>query len=149
MKLQFRTDAYEDAQVVRRRVFMEEQGFQQEFGPEDEAPEMIHVTAYDEEGALLGCARVFPSSLEPGLETKDGRWVFGRLAVLPEKRKGGIGRALLEEAERVAQEAGATEIHLHAQCEVQPFYEKSGYKAYGPIEYDEHVEHQWMMRSLR
>ena len=39
-------------------------------------------------------------------------------------------------------------MHLHAQCNAQPFYQKCGYVAYGLIEFDEHVEHQWMSKSL-
>ena len=140
-------EAFEDAAAVRTRVFMEEQGFKNEFGPEDEASEMIHVTLYGD-GVLLGCARVFPATLEPVLDDAPGRWVFGRLAVLPEARKGGLGSLLLAESERIAREAGATEMHLHAQCSAQPFYAKAGYAAYGPVELDEHVEHQWMAKAL-
>ena len=125
-------EAFEDAAAVRTRVFMEEQGFKNEFGPEDEASEMIHVTLYGD-GVLLDAP---------------GRWVFGRLAVLPEARKGGLGSLLLAESERIAREAGATEMHLHAQCSAQPFYAKAGYAAYGPVELDEHVEHQWMAKTL-
>ena len=139
--------AFADAKTVRTRVFVEEQGFRNEFGPEDEAPEMIHVTLYGD-GALLGCARVFPAALEPMLDDAPGRWVFGRLAVLPEAREGGLGSRLLAESERLAREAGAAEMHLHAQCGAQPFYEKAGYAAYSPIELDEHVEHQWMSKRL-
>ena len=93
-------EAFEDAAAVRTRVFVEEQGFKNEFGPEDEASEMIHVTLYGD-GVLLGCARVFPATLEPMLEDAPGRWVFGRLAVLPEARKGGLGSLLLAVLPRV------------------------------------------------
>lgn len=140
-------DNYEDAYLVRTKVFMDEQGFKNEFEDKDTHPSMIHVTAYEGED-VLGCARIFPSALEPGLETAEGRWVFGRLAVLPRARKQGLGSALLEESERAAQDGGAKEIHLHAQCNAQAFYEKSGYSAYGPVEMDEHVPHQWMMKRL-
>ena len=77
-----------------------------------------------------------------------GRWVFGRLAVLPEARRGGFWAALLAESERLAREAGATEMHLHAQCRVTPFYGRMGYAQYGPVELDEHVEHIWMEKLL-
>ncbi len=139
--------AFPDAAAVRTRVFMEEQGFRNEFGPEDEAPDMLHIVLYGD-GAPLGCARVFPAALEPALEDAPGRWVFGRLAVLPEARRGGLGSLLLAEAERLAREAGAAEMHLHAQCSARPFYERAGYAAYGPVELDEHVEHQWMRKAL-
>ena len=74
--------------------------------------------------------------------------MFGRLAVLPEARGGGLGAALLAETERLAREAGATEMHLHAQCRATPFYERRGYEQYGPVELDEHVEHIWMRKAL-
>lgn len=141
------TDNYPDAKEIRTRVFMEEQGFQNEFDDIDNHPDMIHITAY-EDGRLLGCARTFPSALEANLETAPGKWVFGRLAVLPEARKCGLGSKLLTESEAIAREAGAKEMHLHAQCVAQPFYEKNGYEAYGEIEMDEHVPHQWMRKTL-
>ena len=96
-------------------------------------------------GALAGCARTFP---DPERPDEPGRWVFGRLAVLPEARGGGLGAALLAETERLAREAGATEMHLHAQCRATPFYERRGYEQYGPVELDEHVEHIWMRKAL-
>lgn len=145
--MEFRADRFPDAKLVRERVFMEEQGFKDEFDAVDEDERCIHVTAYDG-GELVGCARVFPSELEPNTSTEAGKWVFGRLAVLPEQRHGGKGSQILGEAERRAKDAGATEMHLHAQCNAMPFYERSGYAAYGPVEYDEHVEHRWMSRQL-
>lgn len=147
MSLTFRTDAYSDAQAVRRAVFMEEQGYENEFDEVDERPETLHVTAY-RDGELAGCARVFPDDGTDTNRHSGSGWVFGRLAVLPDAREGGLGSAILAESERLAREAGAADLHLHAQCRVQGFYERAGYEAYGPIEYDEGVEHQWMGKEL-
>ena len=147
MTLTYKAGCFPDAQVVRRAVFMEEQGFRNEFDAVDERPDTIHVTAY-QDGVLVGCARVFP---DDGTDTNGHSptgWIFGRLAVLPEARKGGLGSLILAESERLAREQGATEMHLHAQCRVQPFYQRAGYEPYGPIELDEHVEHQWMRKAL-
>ena len=138
MTLAFKSDSYADAQAVRRAVFMDEQGFQNEFDEVDERPSTIHVTAYDQAGALVGCARVFP---DDGADTNrhgPGAWIFGRLAVMPEARGSGAGSLILAESERLAQAQGAREMHLHAQC----------YEPYGDIELDEHVEHQWMGKQL-
>lgn len=145
--MEFRLGDFAGAQEVRRRVFMEEQGFRNEFDDIDSNDRCIHVCAYDGD-SLVGCSRVFPSDMEPNTDTVEGKWVFGRLAVLPEQRKGGRGTRILAESERAAKEAGATEMHLHAQCNAMPFYERSGYEAYGPVEYDEHVEHRWMSKKL-
>lgn len=144
MDVRFKQGTFEDARFVRTRVFMEEQGFKDEFDDVDGMPATIHVTAYlsDE---LVGCARTFP---DHDHAEESGRWVFGRLAVLPEARKAGLGAALLAESERLARAAGATEMHLHAQCRVTAFYERAGYECYGAEELDEHVPHIWMKKAL-
>ena len=85
MELRFEHGNFDDARIVRTRVFMEEQGFQDEFDDIDDDPRTIHVTLYDA-NALVGCARTFP---DPDRPDQPGRWVFGRLAVLPEARRGG------------------------------------------------------------
>ncbi|RDB59308.1 GNAT family N-acetyltransferase [Gordonibacter sp. 28C] len=145
MEYRFEQGNFADARIVRTRVFMEEQGFENEFDDVDESPDTVHVTMYDADGALVGCARTFP---DPDHADEPGRWVFGRLAVLPEARHGGRGAALLAESERLARAAGAVEMHLHAQCRVTSFYERVGYEQYGPVELDEHVEHIWMRKTL-
>lgn len=144
MDLKFEHGNFADARIVRTRVFMEEQGFQDEFDATDDDPRTIHVTLYDGD-TLIGCARVFP---DPDHADEPGRWVFGRLAVLPESRHGGFGGKLLAESEHLAHEAGGAEMHLHAQCRVTSFYERVGYEQYGPVELDEHVEHIWMKKTL-
>ena len=107
MTLAFKSDSYADAQAVRRAVFMDEQGFQNEFDEVDERPSTIHVTAYDQAGALVGCARVFP---DDGADTNrhgPGAWIFGRLAVMPEARGSGAGSLILAESERLAMPSAA------------------------------------------
>lgn len=145
MKLSFKQGVFADAQAVRTMVFMDEQGFEDEFDDIDELPTTLHITLYSD-STLVGCARIFPDSRHG--EEKGRRWVFGRLAVVPTSRHGGFGAALLKESERLAQEAGATEMHLHAQCSVVSFYQRAGYEPYGPIEREEHVEHRWMRKSF-
>ena len=144
----FNSHDFDGAKAVRIRVFMEEQGFQNEFDGVDQDPRTLEITARDAQGEPVGCARVFPSELEPGVETQEGRWVFGRLAVVPEHRHGGLGSQILAYSEEAARSLGACEMHLHAQVSVMPFYERAGYEAYGPVEYDEHVEHRWMRKRV-
>lgn len=147
MTLTFKDNVFEDAALIRQRIFMDEQGFKNEFDAIDDAGEVIHLTAYHD-GELIGCARIFPSRFQEGFPAEPRTWIFGRLAVLPEKRGGGFGSAILAQAEKLARDAGATELHLHAQVHAQPLYERAGYSAYGPVEFDEHVEHQWMKKAL-
>ena len=63
MDIQLKTDCFDDAALVRRAVFMDEQGYENEFDAIDEAPSCIHVTLYVD-GELAGCSRVFPEELE-------------------------------------------------------------------------------------
>ena len=63
MDIQLKTGCFEDAALVRRVVFMDEQGYENEFDAIDEAPSCIHVTLYVD-GELAGCSRVFPEELE-------------------------------------------------------------------------------------
>ncbi|NGM16566.1 GNAT family N-acetyltransferase [Eggerthellaceae bacterium zg-893] len=153
----------DDARRIRKAVFMDEQGFQNEFEPLDDDAATMHV-ALVEDGRAVGCTRLFPvpapadqdrlgcpflpPAYRDGTDGDVRPWVFGRLAVLPEMRGGGRGTGLLAASEAFAREAGATEMHLHAQYDKKPFYEKAGYAAYGEVEMDEHVPHVWMSKQL-
>ena len=65
MDYRFEQGNFADARIVRTRVFMEEQGFANEFDSLDAHPATLHVTLYDAEGALAGCARTFPDPEHP------------------------------------------------------------------------------------
>ena len=63
MDIQIKTGCFEDAALVRRAVFIDEQGYEIEFDQIDEVSSCIHVTLYVD-GQLAGCSRVFPEELE-------------------------------------------------------------------------------------
>lgn len=147
------SDNFDAACDVRIRVFVDEQGFSYDIEDFDYDPRVIHITAHEaESGEAVGVARVFPAELEPkyaeALDAGAGAWIIGRICVLPEKRHLHLGSALIAEGERIARKRGATEMHLHAQCRVQPFYIKNGYVGYGLVEPEEGVDHQWMRKLL-
>ncbi|MEY8436289.1 hypothetical protein AAK967_00870 [Atopobiaceae bacterium 24-176] len=56
----FNSHDFDGAKAVRIRVFMEEQGFQNEFDEVDQDPHTLEVTVRDAQGEPVGCARVFP-----------------------------------------------------------------------------------------
>lgn len=129
-----------DAFAIRTKVFMEEQGYENEFDEIDESA--IHVVLYAD-GAAAGCARVFPE--QPG----SARWAIGRVAVLPQNREGGFGRMLVEECERAAADCGARELCLHAQARLEGWYGSMGYVRFGEVDYeDEGQPHIWMEKEL-
>ena len=127
-----------EAILIRREVFMEEQGFQNEFDDIDSMA--THLVLFDGDTPAAVC-RFFPGE-EPGGD------IFGRLAVRKDYRGRHLGSIVLKAAEDAVLAAGGSAIHLHAQVQASPFYQKQGYAEYGPMDYDEHTPHIWMSKHL-
>ena len=126
----------EDARQIRIAVFMDEQGFAEEFDALDEI--CTHLVMYD--GALpVACARIWQA---------DDSWHVGRLAVIKSHRNLRLGQAMLQAAEEYVCAQSGTCISLHAQCRAESFYRKCGYLPYGEIDYDEGVPHVHMRKNL-
>ena len=60
-------------------------------------------------------------------ETNAEHVVLGRVVVLPEYRGHGLGRRVVEEAERWIRELGYRETVIESRIVAVPFYEKLGY----------------------
>lgn len=129
----------QDSKNIREEVFVNEQGFTEEFDTVD--LRAYHFVAYTDSGEPLGTCRIFTEN-EPSV------YFLGRLAVSKHARANGIGRALIIQAENKARELNAVELRLHSQCRAQAFYEKCGYLSYGEIELDEGCPHIWMKKVL-
>lgn len=129
-----------EAVKIRETVFVEEQGFRNEFDEIDRYAQ--HMIVFDQENAIAVC-RFFCKDRE---QKKD--YVIGRIAVLKEYRGQNIGSLLLEAAEREICRMGGKSISLHAQVSAQKFYQKSGYREYGEIDFDEDCPHIWMRKEI-
>lgn len=83
----------------------------------------------EHDGAVSGCCTV--------TDLGDGRAYFGMFAVAPERQGGGLGRALLAEAERIArEELGAAEMTMtviRSRSELLAWYERRGYRRTGEV----------------
>lgn len=125
-------DNQSDSFAVRKAVFMDEQGYENEFDEKDNI--CCYVTVYCD-GKLAGTGRTFEAD-------GDGTFVFGRIAVLKEYRGLHLGAVILAELEKVAKAKGAKYVELHAQQYAVGFYEKSGFSLCDDeIEYDEGQPH--------
>ncbi len=129
-----------EAMDIRIKVFVEEQGFYDEFDDTDNIA--THFIIYSDDGLAVATCRVFPSEIE-------GRFYLGRLAVLKEYRGKGFGSKIVSEAEKHLISKGCKEIWLHSQCQATPFYEKLGYIQFGEIEDDQGQPHIWMKKELK
>lgn len=131
------TEGASDAFAIRQKVFVEEQGFQEEFDEID--ARAFHAVLY-KDGKALATGRTF----------SDGGRVFhiGRVAVLPEGRRQGLGALVMDALEEAVKQNGGASVGLSAQVQAQGFYEKLGYAAHGEIYLDEHCPHIQMIKEL-
>ncbi|MBQ7380222.1 MAG: GNAT family N-acetyltransferase [Clostridia bacterium] len=135
MRVEYYDYLPEAAKQIRVSVFMEEQGFLEEFDELDNLA--THLVLFDDTIPVATC-RLWQS--EHG-------WHVGRLAVIKCYRGQGVGQIMLQKAEQLVISRGGHSIYLHAQCRAKTFYEKCGYQAFGNIDYDEGVEHVHMVKT--
>ena len=129
---QFYKTLCEDAKQIREKVFVQEQGFQNEFDELDKTA--LHLVLYND-GNAAGTARMMPVEDDPEAR------VLGRIAILPQYRGLHLGNLILRSLEEKAREQGARKTVVSAQCRARLFYEKNGYQASGEIYLDEYCEH--------
>jgi predicted GNAT family N-acyltransferase len=126
------------ALALRERIFCGEQGVSLEADQDGRDPEATHIVAVDG-GAVIGTCRLL---------FRGGVARLGRLAVEPDRRGDGVAAEILGEADRIASQAGADSIALHAQTYARSLYERAGYEPYGPIFVEEGIEHVAMEKQL-
>lgn len=127
-----------EVMTLRRRVFVDEQGVPAELERDDRDAEALHLVAV-RDGAIVGCCR---------LVRVGGVVRLGRMAVTQGARGTGVGRRLLDFAERVAREEGAGRMTLHAQTSARGFYARAGYAAEGEEFLDAGIVHVAMRKAL-
>lgn len=130
---------YKDAANVRQKVFIDEQKYpyELEFDELDKTSE--HLVIYDKDKPIA-CGRLIDSS--------QGVFYLGRIAVLKEYRGKHIGKKVMDLLIERAKEKGATILKLGAQAYAVSFYENFGFTPYGVSYMDEHIEHIHMAKNL-
>lgn len=124
MTLQYGDQGIEDAIMIRRKVFMEEQQVSEAEELDGRDDRSFHLTAYVDDKPV-GCTRFY--------EKESGIFVVGRVAVLAEYRHRGIGQAMVRYVEKWAREPKNQDrfkinvLQLDAQDPVIPFYQALGY----------------------
>lgn len=127
---------FDDAFYIRKTVFMDEQGFFDEFDDIDSVA--LHAVIYDG-NKPIGCGRVFPDNDKAHL---------GRIAVLIEYRKMGVGRIIMQALEDAARESFEfSHFELSAQKRAIGFYKSVGYEEIGEMYLDEGYPHRTMIKK--
>ena len=121
---------------IRTAVFMQEQGFQNEFDETDKT--CTHLVLYDGNTPIATC-RYF---------SDDTNYHIGRVAVIKEYRGKNLGNKMMQLAEDEIRKDGGKRIELSAQVRVKNFYQKLGYCPVGDVYLDEYCEHITMRKEL-
>lgn len=127
----------DDAKRIREAVFMQEQGFKNEFDDIDGIA--VHLVGFENGEAAATC-RIF---------AENGEYILGRVAVMKELRGRGFGSEIITQAEKEVIKRGGKSLSAHSQCRIREFYESLGYECFGEIDYDEYCPHIWMKKQLQ
>ena len=133
------TDDVEACLEIRRVVFIEEQNVDEAIEMDGLEDQGIHVLLTKDD-APAGTARIM---------IKGSTGKIGRVAVLKAFRGLGLGKAVMEECERVLRaRPDVTEARLGAQTYAIPFYEALGYRVDGPEYIEAHIPHRPMVMTF-
>lgn len=128
-----------EAKMIRTKVFMEEQGFCNEFDEIDNIS--IHIVLFESTEPVATC-RIYYSK-------ERQCYVIGRIAVLMDYRDMDLGSKLLNVAEKEIMDRNGDIAELLAQVRAASFYEKNGYFSLDDINDVEGCLHTWMRKKLR
>ncbi|HEY2524402.1 MAG TPA: GNAT family N-acetyltransferase [Candidatus Binataceae bacterium] len=128
----------EQAWALRRRVFIEEQHVPEEIELDADDARAIHALALEGERPV-GCGRMLE---------RDGYVKIGRMAVLADRRRAGVGRRLLAFLVERARHSGFKRAVLDAQLHAEGFYLKQGFTPAGEVFEEAGIMHRRMERAL-
>jgi len=128
----------EQAWALRRTVFIEEQHVPEEIEMDADDAHAFHALALDG-SKPVGCGRMV---------AHDGYVKIGRMAILRERRREGIGRNILVFLMERARQQGFGRAVLHAQLTAEGFYLKNGYIPEGEVFEEAGIMHRRMFHEL-
>jgi predicted GNAT family N-acyltransferase len=134
-----------DAGEVRTEVFVKEQGIPAELEWDEIDKTCIHVLVYSETSGAskaVGTGRLIAPE-NPNTSAK-----IGRMAVLKEYRRQGVGDDLMQALIEHAFDAGYSSVVLSAQSYVQGFYANHGFVPEGQEYLEVGIPHQKMTLNL-
>ena len=127
----FGSDGLDEAHMIRRKVFIEEQGISEADEMDGTDVSCAHLVAYDE-GVPVATGRIMITADE---------YIIGRVAVLPEYRGQKLGSLVMLACIHACNEMGGKRQVVHAQLPVKGFYEGLGFSAYGDVYEEAGIQH--------
>lgn len=121
---------------LRFAIFVGEQKVPSGIELDDMDEKCVHAVAFDVDGKAIGTGRLLP----------DGR--IGRMAVVKEWRRRGIGAEILQALIGEARKRGHKDAVVSAQLQAAEFYREQGFVAEGKVYPDAGILHQKMRKQL-
>jgi len=121
---------------IRFAIFVGEQNVPSGIELDDKDAECMHAVAYDDAGKAIGTGRLLP----------DGH--IGRMAVIKEMRRQGVGDAILDALVEEARKRGHKEVVVAAQLQAAEFYRNHGFVADGKVYKEAGILHENMPKAL-
>jgi predicted GNAT family N-acyltransferase len=132
--------SWEQAQPVagplRFAIFVGEQNVPSGIELDDQDEKCLHAVAYDVDDKPIGTGRLLP----------DGH--IGRMAVVKDWRRRGIGAEIMAALIAEARKRGHKEVIVSAQLQAAEFYRGLDFVAEGKVYPDAGILHQKMVRKL-
>lgn len=132
--------SWEQAQPVagplRFAIFVDEQNVPSGIELDDMDASCVHAVAFDVDGKPVGTGRLLP----------DGH--IGRMAVVKEWRRRGIGAEILETLMAEARRRGHARVIVSAQLQAAEFYREHGFEAEGKVYTEAGILHQKMTKAF-
>ena len=129
----------DEAKIIRQKVFVEEQGFIDEFDEADN--ESLHFLLFVDDKAVGTCRFLYSKEHEC--------YAIGRFAVLKEYRNKHLGQELMKACEQeIIKKHGHIRVGLGAQLQAMLFYQKCGYNATETRYFEQDCPHVWMEKVL-
>lgn len=125
-----------DILTIRTSIFVEEQGFNNEFDDIDKT--CSHIVLYDNDNPIATCRYFY----------ENNNYHIGRVAVSKEYRGKHLGNKIMQIAENEIKKEGGKTIEVSAQVRVASFYKKLGFNEVGETYLDEFCEHIKMVKNL-
>jgi predicted GNAT family N-acyltransferase len=121
---------------LRFAIFVDEQNVPPGIELDDMDAHCVHAIAFDADGKAIGTGRLLP----------DGH--IGRMAVVKEWRRMGVGGAILEALMAEARRRAHAEVVVEAQLQAGEFYRGLGFVAEGKVYPEAGILHQRMRRKF-
>ena len=120
---------------MRHEVFVVEQSINPELEWTGDDAQFQSVLAIDGQSVPIGTGRISAAG------------EIGRMAVLRNWRRRGVGSAILQQLVKIGRESGLSEVKLSAQLHALDFYQRHGFEAYGEVYLDAGIEHRAMRKA--